>query len=72
MARKAIWEAYCKVAVKIAHLAEQYRVTRPMIYKALVRARKQEFKPRDSTNDRFRALKYGLKRLAKVEARLQA
>ena len=69
--RKAIWEAYSQGSVKIAHLADQYRVSRPTIYKALARARKQEFRPRDSTNDRYRALKYGLKRLAKVEKALQ-
>lgn len=70
--RKELWELYRHGHVKIAHLAERYRVTRPTIYKALARARKQEFTPRSSANDRYRSLKYGLKRLAKVEAELQA
>ena len=70
--REEIWELYCKKGAKVSHLAERYRVSRPTIYKVLGRARKQEFKPRDSTNQRYRALKYGLKRLAKVESALQA
>jgi transposase InsO family protein len=70
--RSEIWARYRRGDMKVSHLAESYRVSRPTIYKALARARKQEFKPRDSTNDRYRALKYGLKRLAKVEAALQA
>ena len=70
--RQAIWSSYCNDGVKVTHLADRYRVSRTTIYKVLTRARKQEFKPRDSTNERYRALKYGLKRLAKVEARLQA
>jgi hypothetical protein len=37
----------------------------------LARARKQEFVPRASVNHRFRTLKYGLKRLAKVERELE-
>lgn len=69
--RKAICETYSMGNVKIAHLTDQYRVSRPTTYKALAQARKQEFRPPDSTNNRFRALKYGLKRLAKVEKALQ-
>jgi transposase InsO family protein len=70
--RKDLWELYSAGAMKISHLAERYRVSRPTVYKALARARKQEFQPRNSMNERYRALKYGLKRLAKVEACLQA
>ena len=70
--RKAIWEQYQSGGAKVARLAEQYRVSRPTIYKVLARARKQEFRPRNSTNERYRALKYGLKRLARIEATLQA
>ena len=70
--REEIWKLYQTGDVKVSHLARRYRVSRPTIYKVLGRARKQEFKPRDSTNERYRALKYGLKRLAKVEAALEA
>jgi len=70
--RKEIWDSYRNDSVKVTHLAECYRVSRTTIYKVLARARKQEFKPRNSANERYRALKYGLKRLAKIEAKLQA
>ena len=71
--RKEIWDSYRKNdSVKVTHLAECYRVSRTTIYKVLARARKQEFKPRNSANERYRALKCGLKRLAKIEAKLQA
>lgn len=53
-------------------LAAHFRVSRPTIYKVLARARKQEFVPRRSVNDRFKALKFGLKRLAGVERELEA
>ena len=64
--RKEIWDSYRNDSVKVTHLAECYRVSRTTIYKVLARARKQEFKPRNSANERYRALKYGLKRLAKI------
>ena len=71
--RKAIWDSYRNDGTKITHLAESViECSRSTIYKVLGRARKQEFTPRNSANDRYRALKYGLKRLAKVEAKLQA
>ena len=70
--RKAIWDSYRNDGTKVTDLAERYRVSRTTIYKVLGRARKQEFTPRNSTNERYRALKYGLKRLAKIETKLQA
>ena len=52
-------------------LAERFRVSRPTIYDVLKRARLQEFVPRNSTNQRFKTLQYGLKRLAKIEQTIQ-
>ena len=49
------------------NLAELFQVSRPTIYDLLKRAKLQEFAPRGSTNQRFKASQYGLKRLAKVE-----
>jgi len=46
--RQEIWNRYCKGGVKVTDLAIQYRVTPPTIYKVLARARKQEFKPRNT------------------------
>ncbi|MCP3178346.1 DDE-type integrase/transposase/recombinase, partial [Desulfuromonas sp. KJ2020] len=69
--RQKIWQLWQTGEYKVSRLAELYRVSRPTIYKILARARKQEFVPRKSVNDRFRSLKYGLKRLAKVERELE-
>ena len=69
--RQKIWQLWQTGEYKVSRLAELYRVSRPTIYKILARARKQEFVPRKSVNDRFRSLKYGLKRLAKVEHELE-
>jgi transposase InsO family protein len=69
--RQKIWQLWQTGEYKVSRLADLYRVSRPTIYKTLARARKQEFVPRKSTNDRFRSLKYGLKRLAKVERDLE-
>jgi transposase InsO family protein len=69
--RQKIWDLYQTGNYKVSHLAELFRVSRPTIYKILGRARKQEFVPRNSGNDRYRCLKYGLKRLARVEKTLE-
>ncbi|WP_350152926.1 hypothetical protein [Nitrosomonas sp.] len=52
-------------------MAERFQVSRPTIYDVLKRARLQEFTPRNSTNQRFKTLQYGLKRLVKVEQTIQ-
>jgi transposase InsO family protein len=69
--RQKIWQLWQTGEYKVSRLAELYRVSRPTIYKTLARARTQEFVPRKSVNDRFRSLKYGLKRLAKVERTIE-
>lgn len=69
--RQKVWQLWQTGEYKVSHLAELYRVSRPTIYKIIARARKQEFVPRRSINDRYRSLKYGLKRLAKVERYLE-
>jgi len=69
--RQEIWEFYQTRTYKVSRLAELFRVSRPTIYKILGRARKQEFTPRNSGNDRYRCLKYGLKRLGKIEKTLE-
>ena len=66
-----LWQLWKTRNYKVSRLAESFWVSRPTIYKILGRARKQEFVPRKSTNDRYRSLKYGLKRLSKVEHELE-
>ncbi len=65
--REEIWNLYQTGARKVCRLAEEFCVSRPTIYKVLARARKGEFSPRKSTNLRYRSIKYGLKRLARIE-----
>ena len=69
--REKIWQLWQTGNYKVSSLAESFRVSRPTIYKIIGRARKQEFVPRKSTNTRYRSIKYGLKRLAKVEHELE-
>ncbi len=65
--RHKIWQIYQAGGTNITDLSERFNVSRPTIYKVIERARKHEFEPRKSTNLRYRTLKYGLKRLAKIE-----
>ena len=70
--RQEIWRLYQTRLWKVLHLAERFHVSRPTIYDVLKRARLQEFTPRNSSNQRFKTLQYGLKRLAKVEQTIHA
>ncbi len=69
--RQEIWRLWQTGNWKVSALAVHYGVSRPTIYKALARAWKQELIPRRSVNNRFKAMKFGLKRLAKVEKKLE-
>ncbi len=69
--RQEIWRLYQTRLWKVSHLAERFHVSQPTIYDVLKRARLQEFTPRDSTNQRFKTLQYGIKRLAKIEQTIQ-
>lgn len=69
--REEVWRLYGTGEWTIVSLAQRFRVSRPTIYKVVNRARRQEFAPRKSTNKRYLNAKYGIKRLAKVEASLE-
>ena len=68
--RREIWRLYQTRQWKVTVLAQHYRVSRPSIYNVLKKARLQQFTPSNSTNNRYKTIQFGLKRLAKVEARL--
>jgi len=72
LARQEIWRLYGTRTWTVVALSHEFRVSRPTVYKVLHRARIQEFAPRKSTNMRFLQAHYGMKRLAKVEASLEA
>lgn len=67
--RKHIWKLKCEW-YKIKDLATKYNVSRQTISKIIKRARKQEFKPRNSINKRFKTIKYGLRKLLKIENKI--
>ena len=70
--RKEVYQSYHEAKKKVSALADEYHVSRPTIYKVLRRGRLRDFTIHKSINKRFRCLQYGIKRLAKVEAALEA
>jgi len=70
--RQEIYSAYHTEKKKVAELSREYHVSRPTIYKILARGRHRDFLIHHSTNKRFRCLQYGIRRLAKIEAQLEA
>ena len=65
--RQQIYDKHVNDKVRVCDLAREYHVTRPTIYKILARGRKKDFSIHKSTNARFRCLKYGMRRLARIE-----
>lgn len=68
--RRAIYKKWI-LGQSINSLAKDYQVTRKTIYKVLERARVNDFENHLSTNDRYRTIEYGLKKLAKTAIRIQ-
>jgi len=68
--RRAIYVSWGK-GQTVASLAREYKVSRVTIYKVIERGRLNEFNNRASINHRFRTIEYGLKRLNKIEKKLQ-
>jgi transposase InsO family protein len=69
--RLEIFEKYNQQEYKVSQLADEYRVSRPTIYKVLREVRLGNLMPKKSVNKRYRTLEYGLKRLAKIELKIQ-
>jgi transposase InsO family protein len=69
--RNAVYRKYYEDKKRVADLAREYHVSRPTIYKILKRGRLQDFSIHRSTNGRFKTLKYGLRRLAKIEKSIE-
>ena len=70
--RREIWNKYRTGKHSITGLAAEYKVSRPTLYKVIQRARGQEFSPRKSTRHDYMTAKYGIRRLAKVEQKIEA
>ena len=69
--REEIWRLYTKEKVTVTSLAQRFNVSLPTIYNALKLARLRLFKPQTSTNERFKTIQYGIKRLVKVEKAIE-
>lgn len=69
--RLEIFEKYHQQEYRVSQLADEYRVSRVTIYKVLRETRLGNNMPKKSINKRYRTLEYGLKRLAKIELKLQ-
>jgi hypothetical protein len=69
--RKALANDYWRNHLRIVDLQRKYLVSRPTVYTIIERARGNDYSIHKSTNKRFRCIKYGLKRLSKIEAKLE-
>ena len=69
--RKEICDKYFKDKRRVSDLSRMYNVSRPTIYKILHHGRKNDYSIHKSTNTRFRCIKYGIRRLAKIEKALE-
>jgi len=65
--REAIYRKYQDEKTQVSELAREYHVSRPTIYKIIKRGKLKDFSVHNSENIRFRCLKYGLRRLDKIE-----
>ena len=66
LVRKEIFSLW-RSGKTVTWLAEEFRVTRKIIYRIVNRARKNDFSVHKSMNKRYRHAMYGLKHLAKAE-----
>jgi len=69
--RQTIYNRYYKHNRRVNNLANEYHVSRPTIYQIIRRGRLKDFSVHNSTNQRYRSLKYGLRRLAKIEKEIE-
>ena len=66
-----IFDKYHNRNKKVTELADEYHVSRVTIYKVLRQVRAREYLPKKSINRRYRTVQYGIKRLAKIEKKLE-
>lgn len=69
--REEVYRKYHDERVRVCDLAREYHVTPPTIYKIIHRGRMKDFTIHRSINKRFRCLKYGMKRLARIERTIE-
>lgn len=69
--REEVCRTYYKEKWRVCDLSRAYHVSRPTIYKILARGRQGDYFIHKSVNARFRCLKYGIRRLAKIEKAIE-
>lgn len=69
--REEIWRLHHHEKLTVTYLAERFMVSRPTIYKVLKQGHLNLFVPLASKNERYRTIKYGIKRLTKVEKAIE-
>jgi len=69
--RKRLADDYYRHRVRVCDLVRNYHVSAPTVYKIIHRARNNDYSIHRSTNKRFRCLQYGLKRLSRIETKIE-
>jgi len=65
--RKALADDYHIKHIRVCDLCRKYQIAAPTVYKIIHRAKNNDYSIHKSENVRYRCIKYGLKRLAKIE-----
>ena len=69
--RKQLSDDYWKKKVRVCDLIRKYNITAPTVYKIIHRGKYGDYTIHKSINKRFRCLQYGIKRLSKIEKKVE-
>lgn len=69
--RRQLADDHYKSHIRICDLCRKYQISAPTVYKILHNSRNNDYSIHKSTNKRFRCVKYGLRRLAKIEKQIE-
>lgn len=69
--RRELANDYYKNNLRVCDLKRKYQISAPTVYKIIHNARNNDYSIHKSINKRFRCLEYGIKRLSKVERKLE-
>ncbi len=69
--RKELARDYYIRKLKKIELQRKYGISYPTVQKILTRARHGDFSVHSSANKRYRTLEYGLRRLSKIQKRIE-
>jgi transposase InsO family protein len=69
--RKSIYQQWCEQKVSFRSLGKKYHVDKNVIRTVIERGRLNDFSVHDSTNNRYRTIEYGLKKLSQTEEKVR-